>query len=108
MKKNMCENCKEGVCKDKCCKSKSSCHMSKIAKILVIVGGINWGLVGIGMVFGNINLNIVDLIFGSAPTLEAIIYILVGISSITLFCCCKCNKCKNVCGIEEKKEEVKI
>ena len=40
----MCGNCKEGACK-------GGCTMSMIAKILVIIGGVNWGLVGIGMFF---------------------------------------------------------
>ncbi|MCR4283979.1 MAG: DUF378 domain-containing protein [Parcubacteria group bacterium] len=47
-----------------------------VADILVIVGGINWGLVGL------LNFNLVAKIFGSVPVLEKIIYILVGISAI--------------------------
>lgn len=52
-----------------------------IALILVIVGGLNWGLVGIGG-FANTNLNLVNLIFGSIPILENIIYLVVGLSAI--------------------------
>jgi len=47
-----------------------------IALILVIVGAINWGLVGI------LDFNIVDKIFGIGSTIATIIYILVGLSGI--------------------------
>ena len=47
-----------------------------IALILVIVGAINWGLIGI------FNFNLVDAIFGTMSALSRIIYTLVGISGI--------------------------
>ena len=47
-----------------------------IALILVIVGAINWGLVGI------LDFNLVDKIFGIGSTIATIIYILVGLSGI--------------------------
>ena len=46
-----------------------------IAWILVIVGGINWGLVGL------LNLNLVALIFGFVPFLARLIFILVGVAA---------------------------
>lgn len=49
--------------------------------ILVIVGALNWGLVGIGG-FINANWNLVNLIFGSIPTLENLIYLLVGLAGV--------------------------
>ena len=54
-------------------------HM--IAHVLLIIGGLNWGLVGLGS-FAGADWNVVHLIFGSMPQLEWIIYILVGISAI--------------------------
>ncbi len=105
----MCGNCKDGVCKEKCCKG--GCVMSMVAKILVIIGGINWGLVGIGMLLGKSAdaFNVVHLILGSMSMLEAIVYVLVGIASVMMIFGCKCGKCKNACcPVEEKKEEVKI
>lgn len=48
-----------------------------IALILVIVGGLNWGLVAL-------NFNLVDAIFGSMQWLVTIIYLLVGLSAIYL------------------------
>ena len=47
-----------------------------IALILVIIGGLNWGLVGL---FG---LDLVDLILGGVPVLAKIVYILVGLSAL--------------------------
>jgi len=47
-----------------------------IALVLVIIGAINWGLIGI------FNFNLVDAIFGVASALSRIIYTLVGISGL--------------------------
>ena len=46
-----------------------------IALILLIIGGINWGLVGL------FEFNLVESIFGMG-TLTTIIYILVGLSGL--------------------------
>jgi len=46
------------------------------AFVLVIIGGLNWGLVGI------FSFNLVDAIFGVMSVLSRIIYILVGLSAI--------------------------
>lgn len=51
-----------------------------IAGILVIIGALNWGLYGLGMLLGGA-WNLVEMIFGSG-TLAAIVYLLVGISGI--------------------------
>ncbi|TFG90682.1 MAG: DUF378 domain-containing protein [Candidatus Atribacteria bacterium] len=47
-----------------------------IALILVIVGGLNWGLVGL------FDFNLVTTIFGGGSTLSRIIYILVGLAAV--------------------------
>ena len=47
-----------------------------IAGLLTIIGGLNWGLVGL------LNLDLVKLIFGSIPPLDQIVYILVGLSAL--------------------------
>lgn len=49
-----------------------------IANILVIVGALNWGLIGL------LNLNLVTLIFGSIDILVTIIYVLVGLSAVVV------------------------
>ncbi|MEZ0208990.1 MAG: DUF378 domain-containing protein [Candidatus Paceibacterota bacterium] len=57
--------------------------LAQIARILVIVGGINWGLVGLGMLMGS-DWNVVHMIFGSVSMLEAVIYVLVGLSAVMM------------------------
>ncbi len=47
-----------------------------IALILVIIGAINWGLIGA------FNFNLVDTLFGAGSVISKIIYILVGISGL--------------------------
>lgn len=60
----------------------------KIAFWLTIIGGVNWGLVGLGMLMDT-NLNLVYMLFGSWPTVEAIVYLVVGISAIYMIFGCK-------------------
>ena len=61
-----------------------------------MVGGINWGLVGLGMLLGN-DLNVVHMILGSMSTLEAVVYLLVGIAAVMKIFGCKCAKCMSMC-----------
>lgn len=58
---------------------------------LVIVGAVNWGLVGL------LNLNLVTAIFGSAPSVEKIVYVLVGLSAVYVVVTHK-NDCKICAG----------
>lgn len=57
--------------------------MCLIISILVIIGAINWGLVGLGGFLG-MNLNVVNLLLGSWPTVEYIVYLLVGVAGLAL------------------------
>ena len=54
-----------------------------IALVLVIIGGLNWGLVALGNYMGS-NWNVVNLILGSWPTVESLVYLLVGLSALVL------------------------
>lgn len=56
-----------------------SLHM--LTFILLIVGGVNWGLTGLGGFMGG-NWNLVNLILGSWPALEWLVYVLVGLSAV--------------------------
>jgi uncharacterized protein len=47
-----------------------------ISLILLIVGGLNWGLVGL------FNFDLVATIFGARSTLARIVYIVVGLASL--------------------------
>jgi len=49
-----------------------------IALVLVIIGGLNWGLVGL------FNFDLVNAIFGSISWLAKLVYILVGLSALYL------------------------
>ncbi len=57
--------------------------MRKIAWWLLIIGGINWGLVGVGGFVGG-DWNVVHLILGSVAWLEWLVYVLVGLSALWL------------------------
>ena len=50
--------------------------LNKIALILLIVGGLNWGLVGI------FNFDLVAFIFGGGSLLSRAVYILVALGAI--------------------------
>ena len=47
-----------------------------VAIVLLIVGGLNWGLVGA------FNFNLVDFIFGNMVMVKDIVYGLVGLSAV--------------------------
>lgn len=50
--------------------------IDKIALVLIIIGALNWGLIGI------FNFDLVAAIFGDMSVLSRIVYSLVGISGI--------------------------
>ncbi|MDQ1276931.1 MAG: uncharacterized protein QG610_2510 [Euryarchaeota archaeon] len=49
-----------------------------ISKLLVIIGALNWGLVGL------LSLDLVALLFGKKSTVSKLVYILVGLSGAYL------------------------
>ena len=83
-------------------RGKCTAHM--IAWVLVIIGGLNWGLVGA------FNYNLVDGIFGVGSMVARIIYVVVGLATIFMLLEVKCKKCKGHmckgCGVkmEDKME----
>ena len=52
-------------------------YLHIVAFILVIVGGLNWGLTALGF-------NVVNMILGTVPMVEQIVYLLVGLSAVYL------------------------
>lgn len=58
-----------------------------IAGVLLIIGGLNWGLVGL------FDFNLVGYVFGSMPMMGKLVYDLVGLSAVykivSCRCCCK-------------------
>ena len=61
-----------------------------IAFILLVVGGINWGLDALGF-------NVVNLLLGSWPVVEKIVYLLVGLSAVYIVATHKknCKECSS-------------
>jgi len=51
-------------------------HM--VSFTLLIVGGLNWGL------WALLNFNLVNTVLGTWPTVEKLVYILVGVSAVYL------------------------
>ncbi len=49
--------------------------LKRLALLLTIIGGINWGLVGA------FKFNLVEFLFAFAPIIATIVYIVVGISA---------------------------
>ena len=50
--------------------------INMIALVLIIIGGLNWGLVGL------FNFDLVATIFGDMSVLSRIVYSLVGVSAV--------------------------
>ena len=50
--------------------------LNAVILTLVIIGGINWGLIGL------FNYNLVDSLFGTMSLISRVIYTLVGVSAI--------------------------
>ncbi len=50
--------------------------MSLMAVVLLVVGGLNWGLVGVA------NFDLVATLFGAGSTLSKIVYTLVGAAAV--------------------------
>ena len=66
--------------KNACC-----CPLCKVAGLLVVIGAINWGLVGA------LNMNIVSQLLGVGTTGEKVVYILIGVAGILKLLSCFIN-----------------
>ena len=69
---------------------------------LVLVGALNWGLIGIAKI------NLVMMLLGSWPMVERVVYVLVGLSAVAMLmagkCCAKCDSCGASMDGEKKHE----
>ncbi|MEK7066473.1 MAG: DUF378 domain-containing protein [Patescibacteria group bacterium] len=74
---------------------KKCCTGHWLAWILLLVGGLNWGLVALAGLFGAVdaNWNVVNLLLGSYPAVENIVYLLVGLSAAMMIFGCRCKTC---------------
>ncbi len=67
--------------------------MKKLAWALVIIGAINWGLVGLGALFFGGEINLVSILLGYGVVAK-IVYLLVGVSAVfVLMGHCGCKNC---------------
>ncbi len=82
----MCKNCGQGG------KCGCMCVPARIAKWILIIGGLNWGLIGVGAFIGE-NLNVINRILSGAPMIEWAIYVLVGVSAVVKIIGCRCKSC---------------
>lgn len=56
-------------------------NLHMVSWILVMVGAINWGLIGLGGFMGS-DLNVVGMILGAWPQVEWLVYVLVGAAAV--------------------------
>lgn len=81
-------------------KGMKMCRLHQAAALLVIVGGLNWGLIGL------LKFNLVMTLLGAWPLAERAVYILVGVSAVAMCfagkCCAKCEACGAPMGGEQK------
>lgn len=68
--------------------NKKTVHV--VAFLLLVVGGLNWGLTALGF-------NLVNMLLGSIPMLETVVYLLVGASALYLVLTHKAD-CKTCAG----------
>jgi uncharacterized membrane protein YuzA (DUF378 family) len=60
------------------------------------------------MLFNMGSWDVINMIFGTVPTLQAIVYVLVGVAAVMHIFGCKCKKCMEACatcaagGIDKK------
>lgn len=73
------------------CGGKGSGFFCWIAKLILIIGGLNWGAIGI------FDYNFVANILGQWPIAVRIVYIVVGVVALLAILClfrtCKCKPC---------------
>jgi len=63
-------------------------HLQSIAFLLLIIGGLNWGLVGL------LDFDLVAYLFGFGSLISDIVYMLVGLSAIISI-----SRCKDMCDL---------
>ena len=67
--------------------------LGMVACLLVIIGALNWGLVGLGMLMNGADWNVVNMLLGKWTQVESVVYVLVGLAG--LYKVVMCGKC---CG----------
>ncbi|MEK7591099.1 MAG: DUF378 domain-containing protein [Patescibacteria group bacterium] len=68
---------------------KDKCTVCGTVCVLVVIGALNWGLVGLGGFLGR-DLNVVNMLLGAWPYVEWIVYILIGLAGVMMIFSSKC------------------
>ena len=63
------------------------CTAHSVAWALVLIGALNWGLVGL------VQVNVVMTLLGSVPLLEQAVYVVVGLAALMMLMAKKCKAC---------------
>lgn len=56
-------------------------NLAGVTVFLTVLGALNLGLVGLGGLLGT-NLDVLNMLLGSWPTLEMIVFVLIGLSAL--------------------------
>jgi len=72
-----------------------------IAFVLLLIGGINWGLVGL------FDLDLVEYLFGAGTIFARVIYILIGIAAVMKLSCWMKSCCTVSCKPKKKTKKTK-
>lgn len=57
-------------------------YVDIVGLALVIIGALNWGLIGLGHFLTGGNWNLVNVVVGAFPTIEFAVYLFVGIAAV--------------------------
>ncbi len=64
------------------------CTVHQVSLVLLVIGGLNWGLVGLG------GWNVVNMLLGGVPVVERVVYVLVGLAAVAVLSDGKCKTCR--------------
>ena len=69
---------------------KQGCIVCKIVALLVIIGALNWGLIGAAKI------NLVERLLSNIPHAVRLVYVLIGLAGLMKLICCfkECPACK--------------
>ena len=57
-------------------------YIPTFAMVIIILGALNWGLVGLGAYAGGQNWNVIELLFKSWPEVINLVYLVIGIAGV--------------------------
>lgn len=68
---------------------------SEVATMLVMIGSLNWGLIGAGRLLTGMDWNVLHMVFGAAPIFETSLYFIIGLAALyeAVNCCAKSSCC---------------